>query len=89
MLTCVNSREFLSSLVISLFNSPLKLSDPFHILVASNDVLEVLQKTSFILILSFGLHETDLFNLTLENQEAIVLQIDAFGTEKITHILER
>jgi hypothetical protein len=56
--------------------------------VASNDILKVLKESRFILILSLGLHERDLLDLTLQDKEAIVLEIDALLAQKIAHILE-
>ena len=38
--------------------------------------------------MTFRLHKADLFNLTLEDQEAVVLEIDAFRSKELTDVLE-
>ena len=37
---------------------------------------------------TFGLHESDLLDLSLENQESVVVEVNPFGPEKLGHLLE-
>ena len=42
----------------------------------------------FITIFTFGFHESDLLNLALQDEEPVVIQVDAFGPEQLGHLLE-
>ena len=63
--------------------------DAIDILVGAYNILKILEEAGLILVLGFGFHQRNLFNLTLEDQKSVVLKVDAFGTEKLANILER
>jgi len=65
------------------------LVDAIDILVGAYNILKILEEAGLILVLGFGFHQRNLFNLTLEDQKSVVLKVDAFGTEKLANILER
>ena len=68
--------------VLKLFHLTRSLLDRFHIRVRSNNVFQILQHTNIILILCLGFHQRNLLDLTLKNQETIVVQIDTFFFQK-------
>ena len=41
-----------------------------------------------IMSYTFGLHQSDLLDLSLENQESVVVEVNPFGPEKLGHLLE-
>lgn len=84
----IDTGEFLSSLIVLDFDLFFELSDPPHMFVASYDVLKVLKQTRLILILSLSFHQGDLFDLTLQDEETIVLKVDALGGEEFADLLK-
>lgn len=82
MVARLDSVRLLNPLLIALFDHSLERLYLLHVLVRPDDVLEVLEQTRLVLVLSLGPHERDLLDFTLEDQEAIVVQVDAFGLEQ-------
>jgi len=56
--------------------------------VATDDILEILKKSGLVFVLGLSLHETDLLNLTLKDQESVVLKVNTFGAEEFADFLE-
>ena len=65
-----------------------KLLNRFRITIRSDNVLQVAQHSLLMFIASSRFHQRDLFDFTLENQEAIVIQIHAVLTELRRHVLQ-
>lgn len=56
--------------------------------MATYNILKILEKAGFILILSLSLHQTNLLYFTLKDEESVMFQVDTFFAEQITNILE-
>jgi hypothetical protein len=54
-----------------------RLFDGSLVLRGSNNVLEILEQTIFVFVAGLGLHLSNGLDLTLENQETLVIKIDA------------
>ena len=67
MLACLNAIGLLDALLVAFFNNFLKLLYVWHILVATNDVLQVFEQACFVLILRFWTHKRNLLNFTLKD----------------------
>lgn len=55
----------------------------------TDNVLEVLEKTVLVLVLRLGLHESDRLDLTLKNEETVVVEINALALEERRDLGER
>lgn len=53
----------------------------------ANDVLKILKKTVLMLVLSLGLHERDGFDLALEDEETVVVEVDPLCLEQSNDLL--
>ena len=89
MLAGVDSGEFLAALLILDFDIFFKLVDALDIFVGTNDILQVLQEAGLILVLSLSFHQRDLLDLTLEDEESVMLEVDTLGAEELADFLER
>lgn len=88
MLAGVDSGEFLAALLILDFDIFFKLVDALDIFVGTDDILQVLQEACLILVLSLGFHQGDLLDLTLEDEESVMLEVDTLGAEELADFLE-
>ena len=57
-------------------------------LVGPDDVLQVLEKAIVVLGLALGGHHGDHLDLTLQDEETVVVEVDALGVEVLGHVLE-
>ena len=88
MLASIHAGEFFAALLFFDFKVFFKFIDTLNILVGADNILKVLKKAGLILVLSFGFHKRDLFNLTLQDEKPVMLQVDALGTEKLADLFE-
>mmetsp|Transcript_13647 Transcript_13647/g.28968 ORF Transcript_13647/g.28968 Transcript_13647/m.28968 type:complete len:296 (-) Transcript_13647:262-1149(-) len=70
--------------------------DPFEgevglldVFVAPDDVLQVLQQSLVVFRFALGGHHADHLDLSLQDQEAVVVEIDALGSQEFGHLFER
>ena len=80
MLAGVNAGEFFAALLIFDFDIFFKLVNALDIFVGTNDILEVLKQAGLVLVLSLSFHQRDLLNLTLQDEEPVMLEVDALRT---------
>ena len=82
MLASLHSVGLLDALLIAVLEDALKCLDFLNVFVATDDVFKVLEQSCLVLVKRFRSHKRDLLDLTLKDQEAIVIQIDAFVLEQ-------
>mmetsp|Transcript_96610 Transcript_96610/g.207268 ORF Transcript_96610/g.207268 Transcript_96610/m.207268 type:complete len:245 (+) Transcript_96610:3239-3973(+) len=71
-----------------LLHSAFGFLDGLEKAVGADDVLQVLKQSIFVGPLCLGLHQRDLLNLTLQDQEAIVLEVDASLAQQLGDLCE-
>jgi len=60
--------------------------DLLNELVGANDILEILEHASFVFIARLRRHERDELNLALQNEEPVVIEVDARLFEQVSHL---
>mmetsp|Transcript_42415 Transcript_42415/g.62376 ORF Transcript_42415/g.62376 Transcript_42415/m.62376 type:complete len:518 (+) Transcript_42415:2399-3952(+) len=63
-----------------------RLLDLLNELVGANDILEILEHASFVFITRLRRHERDELNLALQNEEPVVIEVDARLFEQVSHL---
>mmetsp|Transcript_120281 Transcript_120281/g.285795 ORF Transcript_120281/g.285795 Transcript_120281/m.285795 type:complete len:458 (+) Transcript_120281:2399-3772(+) len=74
--------QLLLPLLRELFNRAFGLFDGLQQAIRADNVLEVLEQAIFMRRLSLGLHERDLLDFALQNQETVVIQVHPALAEK-------
>ena len=57
-------------------------------LVGADDVLQILEEAVVVLGLALGGHHGDHLDLALQDEEAVVVEVDALGVQVLGHVLE-
>mmetsp|Transcript_9903 Transcript_9903/g.32676 ORF Transcript_9903/g.32676 Transcript_9903/m.32676 type:complete len:247 (-) Transcript_9903:343-1083(-) len=65
------------------------LRNRFNVLVRPDNVLQILQQTVLVLRRCLWLHHRDLLDFALQNEEAIVVQVDAAEPQQLADLGER
>ena len=86
-LTCLDTIRLLDPSFIAFFNDSFKGLNLINVLVASNDVFKILKQALVIWILRFWLHERNLLNFTLQNEETVVIQVNTLVFQEFHHCL--
>ena len=75
--------DSLRSLLVEFFEFLGARVDVLDVRVGSNDVLEVLEQSILVLRLRLWFHERDLLHLSLEDEEPVVVEVDAVLFEQV------
>ena len=84
VLTCLDAVSLLDSLLVALLDVLCQLVYFFDVLVAADDIFQVFQEASLILGQSFRLHQGDLLDFALQDEESVVVQVNTFLAQQFS-----
>ena len=80
--------DLAGALLVQLLQSFALLLDGLDVLVGADDVLEVFEEALVAGVRSLRLHHGDLLNLALEDEESVVVEVDAVMLEEVGDVGE-
>ena len=82
LLHVLHTAALLHANLIESLNFSSGFLDRLLVLGSANDVLQIFEKTIFMFVGGLGLHLGDGLDLTLQNEETLVVQVNATSTEE-------